>query len=74
MSGFPVESAGQEEEDKARDQDLGELERRDQHYPTSGHSQRPSGRSAVTTRNSMFVLCFVPTKGRILDYSSCMRK
>lgn len=40
----PVESAGEEEEDQARDQDPGEPARRDQHYPTGGHSQRPSGR------------------------------
>lgn len=41
---FPVESACQEEEDQARDQDPGEPARRDQHHPTGGHSQRPSGR------------------------------
>lgn len=44
--GFPVELAGQEEEDQARDQDPGEPARGDQHYPTGGHSQRPSGRLA----------------------------
>lgn len=44
LLGFPVELAGQEEEDQARDQDPGEPARGDQHHPTGGHSQRPSGR------------------------------
>lgn len=43
--------AGQEEEDQARDQNPGELARRDQYHPSGGHSERPSGRLA----NSMFV-------------------
>lgn len=34
---FAVESACEEEKDKARDQDPGEPARRDQHYSTSGH-------------------------------------
>lgn len=28
----------------------------------------------LSPRGTQFVLCFVPIKGRILDYSSCMRK
>lgn len=43
--------AGQEEEDQARDQNPGELARRDQYHPSGGHSERPSGRLA----NSMFM-------------------
>lgn len=44
LLGFPVELAGEEEKDKARDQDPGESARRDQYYSTSGHGERPSGR------------------------------
>lgn len=44
-----MELAGEEEEDQARDQDPGEPARRDQHHPTGGHSQRPSGRLPMRT-------------------------
>lgn len=43
--------AGQEEEDQARDQNPGELARRDQYHSTGGHSERSGGRLA----NSMFM-------------------
>lgn len=57
---FPVESAGQEEEDQARDQNPGEPARRDQHYPTGGHSQRPSGR--LSQGMSVLLGCYAMDK------------
>ena len=58
LLGFLVQLARQKEEDQAGDQDPGELARRDQHHPTGGHSQRPSGRTAT---------CPVKMSGRVLD-------
>jgi len=42
---FGNESAGEEEEDQARDQDPGKPSRGDQHNPTGGHGQRPGGKA-----------------------------
>lgn len=42
-----MESAGQKEEDQARDQDPGEPARGDQYHSAGGHGERPGGRTSI---------------------------
>lgn len=55
LLGVPVEVAGEEEKDKARDQDPGEPARGHQHHSAGGHGERPSGRISVLTSQALFI-------------------